>query len=138
MDQKTSIEKSKDAAIARPTVTFKSLTFSDGHAVELDPADIVVFVGPNNSGKSAALRELFLHVGPDVKQTGIHSVELNRSGTIADVRTFLTQETWKSGLGQHLTYNGFGYAVQDVHLETFWKNNIEPLRSIFCLKIATE
>ena len=42
----------------RPKLSFKTITFSDGTILELDNDDIVVFVGPNNAGKSAALREL--------------------------------------------------------------------------------
>ena len=41
-----------------PAVRFRSITFSDDTTLELDPADVVVFVGPNNAGKSLALREL--------------------------------------------------------------------------------
>ena len=42
----------------RPAVTFESITFSDGTTIPLEPTDVVVLVGPNNAGKSAALREL--------------------------------------------------------------------------------
>ena len=41
-----------------PTVTFQSIAFSDETIVSLDPNDVVVLVGPNNAGKSVALREL--------------------------------------------------------------------------------
>ena len=41
-----------------PAVTFERIKFSDGTTVELSPDDVVVFVGPNNAGKSVALREL--------------------------------------------------------------------------------
>ena len=46
-----------------PSVTFESLTFSDGTMIELDPADVVVLVGPNNAGKSLALRKLDDNIG---------------------------------------------------------------------------
>jgi energy-coupling factor transporter ATP-binding protein EcfA2 len=36
-----------------------SLTFSDGTQVALDRTDILVLSGPNNSGKSSALREIY-------------------------------------------------------------------------------
>jgi ABC-type ATPase involved in cell division len=38
--------------------SISSLTFSDGSTVDLSVDDIVVLVGPNNAGKSAALREI--------------------------------------------------------------------------------
>ena len=40
-----------------PKLFFKTITFSDGNTLTLDEDDIVVFVGPNNAGKSAALRQ---------------------------------------------------------------------------------
>ena len=47
-----------DLAREYPAVTFQGLTFSDDTTVQLDPTDVVIFVGPNNAGKSVALREL--------------------------------------------------------------------------------
>ena len=44
--------------ILRPRLSFETITFSDGTVLRLEDDDIVVFVGPNNAGKSAALREL--------------------------------------------------------------------------------
>ena len=44
-----------------PNVTFDSITFSDDTTINVALDDIVVFVGPNNAGKSQALRELEQH-----------------------------------------------------------------------------
>lgn len=41
-----------------PRVNVRSLLFSDGSSVEFGACDVVVIVGPNNSGKSAALRSV--------------------------------------------------------------------------------
>ena len=70
------------AAEQLPSVTFESLTFSDGTTVQLDPTDIVVFIGPNNAGKSAALRELELFVGPPTAPDG-HQVRTPKKSWIA-------------------------------------------------------
>jgi ABC-type cobalamin/Fe3+-siderophores transport system ATPase subunit len=37
----------------------RSVTFSDGRELEVPETGVVVLVGPNNSGKSAALREIY-------------------------------------------------------------------------------
>lgn len=37
----------------------KSLTFNDGNSIPVNPGDIVVFVGPNNSGKSQSLKDIY-------------------------------------------------------------------------------
>lgn len=52
-DSKIKIENT-----VRPTLSFETVTFSDGTTLSFEDDDIVVFVGPNNAGKSAALREL--------------------------------------------------------------------------------
>ena len=64
-----SVQSNSCREAAEPAVRFKSLTFSDGTTVEMEPNDVVVLVGPNNAGKSLALRELEAYVGgtPDTK-----------------------------------------------------------------------
>jgi ABC-type hemin transport system ATPase subunit len=41
-----------------PMITVKNMTFSDGTKIELEPSDVVVFVGPNNAGKSRVLVDI--------------------------------------------------------------------------------
>lgn len=42
----------------KPRVWIERLTFNNGRTVTLDKNDITVFVGPNNAGKSASLKEI--------------------------------------------------------------------------------
>ena len=67
-----------------PSVTFEEITFSDGTTVGLDPADVVVLVGPNNSGKSLALRELDDYFAGHTATTVLKSIELRKTGTKED------------------------------------------------------
>ena len=60
-----------------PSVTFESLTFSDGTSIKLDPADVVVLVGPNNAGKSLALRELDDYLEGNSDKTVLTSLKLD-------------------------------------------------------------
>jgi ATPase subunit of ABC transporter with duplicated ATPase domains len=79
-----------------PSVTFDQLTFSDGSVITLSPNDIVVIVGPNNAGKSAALRELEKLVGPSTPQTVITSAALKTTGSTQDVLAFIRQHRARS------------------------------------------
>jgi ABC-type sugar transport system ATPase subunit len=45
------------ADLERPMLALETTTFSDGTTLTFEDDDIVVFVGPNNAGKSASLRE---------------------------------------------------------------------------------
>jgi ABC-type hemin transport system ATPase subunit len=51
-----------------PSITFESVTFSDGTTIQLGVSDIIVLVGPNNAGKSAMLRELENDFGGKLKK----------------------------------------------------------------------
>jgi AAA domain, putative AbiEii toxin, Type IV TA system/Overcoming lysogenization defect protein-like, TOPRIM domain len=44
------------------SITLTALKFADESAISLLPDDIVVVVGPNNSGKSATLRAIYAHL----------------------------------------------------------------------------
>lgn len=44
--------------ILNPSVTIQKIKFNDGTEIELASDDIVVFVGPNNVGKSRALKDI--------------------------------------------------------------------------------
>jgi ABC-type cobalamin/Fe3+-siderophores transport system ATPase subunit len=136
MSDMEAIEETPAATTTRPMVTFEELTFSDGSTVALDKADIIVFVGPNNAGKSAALRELHTHIGRNIQQTIIKNAKLRRSGTLDDLQTFLGD---RDGIKQasRSNYTGFRYSIPSTHLGPFWQSNLEPLRSIFCSWIAT-
>jgi ATPase subunit of ABC transporter with duplicated ATPase domains len=86
----TVVEGSESKADAQseevaPAITFDALTFSDGTELKLDDADIIVFVGPNNSGKSEALRELYDRMEEPGTRRVITSAAMRRNGTAADV-----------------------------------------------------
>ena len=41
-----------------PSVVVKQITFNDDNAYDFKPDDIVLLVGPNNVGKSRAIKDL--------------------------------------------------------------------------------
>lgn len=51
-------QENTEAELERPYVYVEELTFADGTKIEISPDDIILFVGPNNSGKSRSLREI--------------------------------------------------------------------------------
>ena len=75
-------------ADACPTVSFQSISFSDGTEVSFEPNDVVVFVGPNNAGKSLALREIEQHVGNHSDTMVIRSTNLHKTGTAEELSAY--------------------------------------------------
>ncbi|MBB4349342.1 ATP-dependent nuclease [Aliirhizobium cellulosilyticum] len=139
-----SVEKQVDEVAAitellRPRLTFEEITFSDGTSLSLDDDDIVVFVGPNNAGKSAALRELEAWVAYSQPGQVIKHAEMRRVGTSQDLRTYLDAKAQKTGAPNELYYGGIGYNIHQSHLDYFDNPaDRHPVAPFFSKRISTE
>lgn len=123
---------------SKVSLTFETLTFSDGTTLHLDESDIVVFVGPNNVGKSQALRELEHFVGQTEPQRVISNVTTRRTGTVDDLRSHLKQISRKVIDGGNLHYQGLNYDLADKTLEVTYNRQPWALRGLFCSRIGTD
>jgi AAA domain, putative AbiEii toxin, Type IV TA system len=126
------------AAVVRPAVTIESMKFSDGTVIALEANDIVLFVGPNNAGKSLALRDIQEHIGVTANRKVINSVNLRRSGTIEEYRAFVRSVSRVEGDSRNLHFKGYLFAVPASHLDYAWQTDLAHVRSLFCLRIPTE
>jgi predicted ATPase len=126
------------ALLFAPSITFESLTFSDGTVIALGPTDMVLFVGPNNAGKSAALRDIEGHIGPLFEGTVVKQAKLRRVGTIDELREIVETHTRIAGHPQNPQYAGTGINLFVTNLGHHWNNDLTPLRPLFCQRIATE
>ena len=123
-----------------PSVTFDSITFSDGTTIDLDPADVVVLVGPNNAGKSLALRELDDYLGGNSVTTVFNSLKLRRDGTKEEFDTFVKKHARLKRVTSSWNISGYRFAVgvSTLDLKQFWPDSISPFKSLFCLRVPTE
>lgn len=93
----------------------KRVVFASGLELTLGREDILVVIGPNNSGKSATLRELASRVRDGSKSVLISDVELERLTQLADLVAAYTPFANQSGqvsIGHH----GFHLT----HLNMWW------------------
>ena len=122
------------------SVTFQSITFSDGTTIELDPSDVVVLVGPNNAGKSLALQELDGYVGGIQATTVFKSIRPLMVGTSKDFDAFAREHLEIRKRGQSWNISGYqvSLGLPNLNLEQFWPDNIRRFRSLFCLRVPTE
>lgn len=126
-------------AITKPSISFESVTFSGGATLTFGPDDIVVFVGPNNAGKSAALREMQHFVSRNTPQNVIKEATFRRVGTHEDLRRYLDKNALKLGDPGQLQYAGIGYNIHHSHLGYFDQpHDRHPVASFFCTRLATE
>ena len=123
-----------------PSLTFESITFSDGTTIELDPADVVVLVGPNNAGKSLALRELDDYVGGKSDTTVLNSIKLCKTGTKDDFDAFVRKHGQVRSEGGSWNVSGYRFSLgmSSLNLKQFWPDNISSFKSLFCLRVPTE
>ena len=129
-----------DSIGGSPSVTFQSITFSDGTTIELDPSDVVVLVGPNNAGKSLALQELDGYVGGIQATTVFKSIRPLMVGTSKDFDAFAREHLEIRKRGQSWNISGYqvSLGLPNLNLEQFWPDNIRRFRSLFCLRVPTE
>ena len=104
-----------------------SLKFSDGTTIQLSPADIVVLVGPNNSGKSAALAGIERLVWRRKERSPvIMDVNLSVGGTAAEVIQWLTDNTsWTQDESLGKYFHRFGVSSYAAAAEEDWPKATE-------------
>ena len=108
--------------------------------IELDPADVIVLVGPNNAGKSLALRELDDYISGNSVSTVLKSIKLRKTGTQEDFDEFMRRHTQVRKRGGSWNISGYRFSLNmsSLNLKDYWPENIEPFRSLFCLRVPTE
>lgn len=108
----------------RLNAPIKELHFSDGQAMALERDSIVVFVGPNNAGKTTCLRDIYSHLSGDPCQGLVASIYYDKP-SVSDVERLLDEVSVESkdGLGYH---EGMGFRVSDYDLKNHGKKPCYP------------
>ncbi len=132
--------KIEDACeLIRPRLSFETLTFSDGTTLNLDENDIVVFVGPNNAGKSAALRELEAWVARSTAGLVVKSATLRKVGNQSDLRAYLNVHAQKTSKGGSIQFGGIGYNIHELNLHYYDQpSDRHPVATFFAKRLSTE
>jgi len=126
----------------QPRLLLESITFSDGTKITTSDANIIVLVGPNNSGKSSTLREIqdgagiSKNVGPVVQ-----SVTFQKQGTPAELKLWLEQNVQKvkKSYEDVPSYKWLGKGCEENAVESRWKHtDIGGLNGILCTLIDVE
>jgi len=138
----TGIKEASD--MLTPSVTVSALTFSDGASLQLAKNDIVVFIGPNNAGKSAVLRNIKdKGVRLQTKTEVISNLCLQFEGSVEQLEQWLENRFRSKMLGDNrLHYYPIGGRAIDVDIaRADWANNkrgLERLVPFFIYLLTTE
>jgi ABC-type cobalamin/Fe3+-siderophores transport system ATPase subunit len=105
-----------------PRAWVSSITFSDDTEVALDQSDIVVVVGPNNAGKSAALRAIRDKVNNSaVPSPVVTTLRVSRSGSSEEVLSWLESFAKRAeGSPENPIYQTVGIGVHRSHVMSEW------------------
>jgi len=126
----------------------RSITFSGGTAVDVPQSGVLVLVGPNNTGKSAALREIQHHFTghgrpADHPYRVITAVDLAKEGDADDLREWLEEHshafTIRSSGKRRYTRPGAQVMWGQAQGEWAIPNVLGPaLSGVFCFPALTE
>ena len=103
------------------------LKFNNGKTLPINPNDIVIFVGPNNSGKSQSLRDIYKKVSDDLESIVIKDVNVQR-GNLEELKQSL-RETSKYTEATNSTYSGYDYTIYNSQFVVY--NNTLKLSEAF-------
>ncbi|NTV46614.1 MAG: ATP-binding protein [Chlorobiales bacterium] len=119
------------------------IKINDGTEVQLDKNDIVVFVGPNNAGKSASLKEINHRLDNNVGAGPIITyIDIEREGDVSELIHSLERFSKNDTHNRNVPMYHVGNSSFDQQsVRGFWnqqKNGLHVLRNFFVNSISTE
>ncbi len=126
-----------------PKLVIKKLAFNNGDEINLPEDSITIFVGANNVGKTAALKNLYnlTHEGvaQDVKHNIIESIILEKHGTDEELVKYLEQTGHKNEASPnyifHVAHGQYNiYTIKDLWIS----NPARTFGSLFIKFMRTE
>ena len=113
-------------------VRYTQIEMSDGTTIELPAGGVVIFVGPNNAGKSQSLKNLRGHVREsNYHGRSIRSVEIAKEGDYPAAEAWAEQNmSWRERDGiRRSQVPGWG-EVQATDIASQWAHNPQTLSSL--------
>jgi energy-coupling factor transporter ATP-binding protein EcfA2 len=133
-----------DDANVNPKIWIQSVTYSDETEMRLAPEDIVILVGPNNSGKSATLKEAQQLIrSQSDKGKVLLNIGIASQGSSESLVSWLSERSKVSYKGNpEPTYEGMGFQIYQSNAVGWWNhgtsNGYSDLAKVFIHNISTE
>lgn len=97
------------------------ITFNNGKNLDVSSSDIVVFVGPNNVGKSQTLKDIYqLSQSADSNSIVVSEVDIKKENS--SIKPYLEKFSSISDNGFNKHYNGLGYSIYNGVLNS-WESS---------------
>ena len=127
-----------DSFSNEPAVRVRSLLFSDGTRISIDASDVVVLVGPNNTGKSRTLHEIEAQVSESSAGIVVKNVTFEYSGTVDELTSYIGEHSTLDESGRDPVFKGYRFVVRSLQLSQLWTRKLRELTPFFCMRISTE
>lgn len=97
----------------RPEFYISEITCGDGTIIPIKTNDIIVFVGPNNSGKSQALKDIYaLYLSINEPHNVVKELKKQKDSTnLENYSNFINENSTKELIGNNQYYTGDGFAI---------------------------
>lgn len=123
-------------------VSIEKIRFSDGTELTFEPNQITVFVGPNNAGKSATLKELnTLIKAKNQEGKVVKDFILKKEGNLDDLLDFVKEFSIEQITGSPQPYySGYKYSLYKGNINNYWNNSnqLSDLHPVFINLLSTE
>lgn len=124
-------------------IWISDMTFSDGTTVQYDKDDIIVFVGPNNAGKSASLKESATLLKSKVQKGKVlKDITIEKEGNESELFELLDKTATKNHNNpSQIYYQGFQFQIWESTAKTNFSNyskGFGDLVSLFTNSLTTE
>lgn len=119
-----------------PRAWINQITFSDDSTLRFGKSDVVLIVGANNAGKSAALRAVRDKLSQNLRSPVISDVQLAKEGTPDEVVDWLDSFTRKADIqAPDPIFQAFGVGVHGSQARDYWQQGsgvLHNLSRFFC------
>jgi predicted ATPase len=125
-----------------PKIWIEKIKFSDSSELTFEPNQITVFVGPNNAGKSATLKEINILTRQKNREgLVVKDFALKKEGTPDDLLNFIKEfSILQNTTNPEPHYNGYKYSLYGGSIKSFWnqENQLSELQPVFINLLSTE
>lgn len=123
-----------------PALFVNSITFNNGETIKTNKNDIVVFVGPNNAGKSRSLKDIYACITNQHSRIVIKDVDLTFQNSENDVAFIESWSSHSKNPSSGYIYSGMNYYIYPYHLENgrLHSGYLSDLSNFFINELKTD
>lgn len=125
-----------------PKIWIEKIKFSDNTELTFEPKQITVFVGPNNAGKSATLKEINILTRQKNREgIVVKDFTIKKEGTSEELFNFIKENSIiQITNNPEPHYNGYKYSLYGAGIKNYWnqENQLSELQPVFINLLSTE